>query len=98
MRTIKFISRVLKGNFSSFDAVPDEHIRAPQEPPGVITKAVAARIEEALKENCISIAVRTVEGDGIMAVEDEDRGVDAQSSRASIHNLKSSALSMNMIT
>ena len=45
----------------------NEHIRAPQEPPGVITKAIAARIAEAMRENCISIAVRTVEGDGIMA-------------------------------
>jgi hypothetical protein len=55
------------------DAVPDERIRAPQEPPGVITKAVAERIAEALRENCISIAARTladsvaVEGDGVMA-------------------------------
>ena len=61
------ISQVLRGDFSSFDAVPDEHIRAPQEPPGVITKAIAARIAEAIRENCISIAVRTVEGDGVMA-------------------------------
>ena len=61
------ISHVLKGDFSSFDAVPDVRIRPPQEAPGVITKAVAARIALALKENCISIAVRMVEGDGIMA-------------------------------
>jgi hypothetical protein len=61
------ISHVLKGDFSSFDAVPDVRIRPPQEAPGVITKAVAARVALALKENCISIAVRTVEGDGVMA-------------------------------
>ncbi len=66
-KTLTNISHVLKGDFSSFDAVPDERIRAPQEAPGVITKAVAARIAEVLKENCISIAVRTVEGDGVMA-------------------------------
>jgi hypothetical protein len=57
----------LKGDFSSFNAVQDERVRPPQEAPGTITKAVAARIALALKENCISIAVRTVEGDGVMA-------------------------------
>ncbi len=57
----------MKGDFSSFNAVPDERVRPPQEAPGIITKAVAARIALALKENCISIAVRTVEGDGVMA-------------------------------
>ncbi len=63
------ISHVLKGDFSSFNTVPDERIRPPQEAPGVITKAVAGRIALALKENCIlvSIAVRKVEGDGVMA-------------------------------
>ena len=34
---------------------------------GVITKEVAQRIATALRENCISIAVRMVEGDGVMA-------------------------------
>jgi hypothetical protein len=59
--------------FLVINAVPDERIRPPQEAPGVITitkavcTAVAARIEQALKENRISIAVRTVEGDGAMA-------------------------------
>ncbi len=61
------ISHVLKGDFSSFNAVPDQRIRPPQEAPGAITTAVAARIALALKESCISIAVRTVEGDGVMA-------------------------------
>jgi hypothetical protein len=63
------ISKMLRGDFSSFDAVHDERVRPPQEAPGTITKAVAARIAlpVALKENCISIAVRTVEGDGVMA-------------------------------
>ncbi len=65
------ISHVLKGDFSSFNAITDERVRVrpPQEAPGTITRAVAARItlRLALKENCISIAVRTVEGDGVMA-------------------------------
>ena len=47
------ISQVLRGNFSSFDAVPDERVRVPQAAPGVITKEVAQRIATALRENCI---------------------------------------------
>ena len=61
------ISQVLRGNFSSFDAVPDERVRVPQAAPGVITEEVAQRIATALRENCIGIAVRMVEGDGVMA-------------------------------
>jgi len=61
------ISKVLRGDFSSFDDVPDERVRVPQAPPGVITKEVAQRIATAVRENCISIAVRMVEGDGLMA-------------------------------
>ena len=61
------ISKVLRGDFSSFNAVPDERVRVPQAAPGVITKDAARRIAEALRENCIGIAVRTVEGDGVMA-------------------------------
>ncbi len=48
------ISHVLKGDFSSFNAVHDERVRPPQEAPGIINKAVAARISLALKENCIA--------------------------------------------
>jgi hypothetical protein len=58
---------VLRGDFSSFDAEPDERIRIPQEAAGVINERVAKRIEMCMREGCISLAVRTVESSGIMA-------------------------------
>ena len=61
------ISKVLRGDFSSFDAEPDECIRIPQEAAGVINERVAKRIEMCMREGCISLAVRTVESSGIMA-------------------------------
>ena len=61
------ISKVLRGDFSSFDAEP-ERIRIPQEAAGVINERVAKRIGMCMREGCISLAVSTVESSGIMGI------------------------------